>query len=147
MQCSSGVACPKTDSRTVWKLDLILGDDMSVLTILLVAIIVIAALILSKKSQSKTLLVRRLMIALSIGIAISGIMSAVSTWTNTMNGVETNPMNAASELEQLMVLFFAPGAAMISFFLALMTFVVHLIFIGVLWLIYFIIKRSRRAQE
>ena len=122
------------------------GDEMSVL-LLLVAIIVIVALILSKKTYSKSLLIRGLMIALSIGIAISGIMSAVSTWTNTMNGVETNPMNAASELEQLMVLFFAPGAAMISFFLALMTFVVHLIFIGVLWLIYFIIKRSRRAQE
>ena len=122
------------------------GDEMSVL-LLLVAIIVIVALILSKKTYSKSLLIRGLMIALSIGIAISGVMSAVSTWTNTMNGVETNPMNAASELEQLMVLFFAPGAAMISFFLALMTFVVHLIFIGVLWLIYFIIKRSRRAQE
>ena len=122
------------------------GDEMSIL-LLLVAIIVIVALILSKKTYSKSLLIRGLMIALSIGIAISGVMSAVSTWTNTMNGVETNPMNAASELEQLMVLFFAPGAAMISFFLALMTFVVHLIFIGVLWLIYFIIKRSRRAQE
>jgi hypothetical protein len=105
--------------------------------------IAVATLMLSKKGLSKEVLVRRLLIVASIGIAISGVFSAISTWNNTMNGVELNPLNASSELEQLMVMFFAPGAAMLFFMLALLTFVMHLILIGILWLIYFIIKKVK----
>ncbi len=116
---------------------------MSVLSLIIMIFIAVATLMLSKKGLSKEVLVRRLLIVASIGIAISGVFSAISTWNNTMNGVELNPLNASSELEQLMVMFFAPGAAMLFFMLALLTFVMHLILIGILWLIYFIIKKVK----
>ena len=116
---------------------------MSVLSLIIMTFIAVATLVLSKKGLSKEVLVRRLLIVASIGIAISGVFSAISTWNNAMNGVELNPLNASSELEQLMVMFFAPGAAMLFFMLALLTFVMHLILIGILWLIYFIIKKVK----
>ncbi len=116
---------------------------MSVLSLIIMTFIAVATLVLSKKGLSKEVLVRRLLIVASIGIAISGVFLAISTWNNAMNGVELNPLNASSELEQLMVMFFAPGAAMLFFMLALLTFVMHLILIGILWLIYFIIKKVK----
>ena len=116
---------------------------MSVLSLIIMTFIAVATLVLSKKGLSKEVLVRRLLIVASIGIAISGVFSAISTWNNAMNGVELNPLNASSELEQLMVMFFAPGAVMLFFMLALLTFVMHLILIGILWLIYFIIKKVK----
>ncbi len=116
---------------------------MSVLSLIIMTFIAVATLVLSKKGLSKEVLVRRILIVASIGIAISGVFLAISTWNNAMNGVELNPLNASSELEQLMVMFFAPGAAMLFFMLALLTFVMHLILIGILWLIYFIIKKVK----
>ena len=68
------------------------------------------------EKASEAVLCRIHMIAVSIGITLSGCLSSVSTWNDTMEGVETNPMNAVSEYEPLMVLF-CSGAAVIGFFL------------------------------